>query len=103
MQIRLLLAVIVEHVVPGQGANVERIYRRDDRNKGQAQQRDEKYMKPDATAAGAAETATLLRVRGHGMCVELLQFLATDVYLEIYRLTLLATPLNGACVDRVLF
>lgn len=103
MQIRLLLAVIVEHVVPGEGANVERIYRGDDRHKGQAQQRDEKYMKSDGTTAGAAEIMTLLRVRGHGMCIELFQFLATDVYLQIYRLTFLSTPLNSACADRELF
>lgn len=81
VQVRPLLAVIVEHIVPGERSNVEGVYRRNDGHKRQAKERDEQDVEAGATAAGAAQIATLLCVAGHRMGVQLLQLLATDVYL----------------------
>jgi len=96
VQVRPLLAIIVEHVVPGERSNVEGVHRRDDGDERQAEQRDEQDVEAGATAAGAAQVAALLGIAGHRMGIQLLQLLATDVDLEVHRLALLATPLDGA-------
>jgi len=96
VQVRPLLAIIVEHVVPGERANVEGVHRRDDGDERQAKQRDEQNVEAGATAAGAAQVAALLGIAGHCMGIQLLQLLAADVDLEVHGLALLAATLDGA-------
>jgi len=79
VQVRPLLAIIVEHVVPGESSNVEGVHRRDDGDERQAEQRDEQDVEAGATAASAAQVAALLGIAGHCMGIQLLQLLATDV------------------------